>query len=235
MDSLRALMSAVIAGLMLFPAGAAADPRNRYIPCCDSSEEYNWSGVFIGGHIAAALSQIDWAFTTPAEGTDHNERAFGGGVHAALQRQWGRMVAGVEVSYTWIDFDSTSASAAAPGTTFSSNVSDLLIVAGKLGYAQDRWLAYAKAGYASADFELRSTTGGVTSSSSSREHGWMMGIGMDYALSNRIILGVEYDWSFFSLDPRTVAGNQADASADIQMIAARLTFKFGRDEPEFMK
>jgi len=63
----------------------------------------------------------------------------------------------------------------------------------------------------------------------------MMGIGMDYALSNRIIVGVEYDWSFFSLDPRTVAGNQADASADIQMIAARLTFKFGRDEPEPMK
>jgi len=63
----------------------------------------------------------------------------------------------------------------------------------------------------------------------------MMGIGIDYALSNRIIVGVEYDWSFFSLDPRTVAGNQVDASADIQMIAARLTFKFGRDEPEFMK
>ena len=39
----------------------------------------------------------------------------------------------------------------------------------------------------------------------------------------------------FSLDPRTVAGNPADGSADIQMIAARLTFKFGRDEPEPMK
>ena len=144
MDSMRALMSAVIAGLMLIPAEAAADPRNRYIPCCDSSEEYNWSGVFIGGHISAALSQIDWAFTTPAEGADHNERAFGGGVHAALQRQWGRMVAGVEVSYTWIDFNSTSASVAAPGTTFSSNVSDLLIVAGKLGYAKTGGLPMRK-------------------------------------------------------------------------------------------
>jgi opacity protein-like surface antigen len=27
----------------------------------------------------------------------------------------------------------------------------------------------------------------------------MMGIGIDYALSSRIVLGVEYDWSFFSL------------------------------------
>jgi hypothetical protein len=42
-------------------------------------------------------------------------------------------------------------------------------------------------------------------------------------------------WSFFSLDPRTVAENFADGSADVQMIAARLTFKFGRDEPEPLK
>ena len=235
MNIMRALISAAVAAMILIPESATADSRNRYIPCCDTGAEYNWSGFFVGGHAAVALSQTDWAFTTPAEGADHNERSVGGGVQAALQRQWGRMVAGVEVSYTWIDFESASASVAAPGTTFSSNVSDLLIVAGKLGYAQDRWLAYAKAGHASANFDLRSTTGGVTSSSSSREHGWMMGIGMDYALSNRIIVGVEYDWSFFSLDPRTVAGNQADASADIQMIAARLTFKFGRDEPEPMK
>ncbi len=62
-----------------------------------------------------------------------------------------------------------------------------------------------------------------------------IGIDIDYALSNRIVLGVEYDWSFFSLDPRTVAGNPADGSADIQMIAARLTFKLGRDEPEPLK
>jgi hypothetical protein len=27
----------------------------------------------------------------------------------------------------------------------------------------------------------------------------MMGIGIDYALSNRIIVGVEYDWSFSTL------------------------------------
>ena len=235
MDLLRALIPAAVAALVVFPNNTAADSRNRYAPCCDSAVEYNWSGFFVGGHAAGALSQIDWAFTTPAEGTDHNERAFGGGVHAALQRQWGRTVAGVEVAYTAIDFEAASASVAAPGTTFSSNVSDPLIVAAKLGYAQDRWLAYAKAGYATADFELRSTTGGVTSSSSSREHGWMMGIGIDYALSNKIVLGVEYDWSFFSLDPRSVAGNRADGSADIQMIAARLTFKFGRDEPEPMK
>jgi hypothetical protein len=131
MGFLRALIPAAVAAIVVFPDSSAADSRNRYAPCCDSGVEYNWSGFFVGGHAAGALSQIDWAFTTPAEGTDHNERAFGGGVHAAFQRQWGRTVAGVEIAYTAIDFESTSASVAAPGTTFSSNVSDLLIVAAK--------------------------------------------------------------------------------------------------------
>ncbi len=88
MGFLRALIPAAVAAIVVFPDSSAADSRNRYAPCCDSGVEYNWSGFFVGGHAAGALSQIDWAFTTPAEGTDHNERAFGGGVHAAFQRQW---------------------------------------------------------------------------------------------------------------------------------------------------
>ena len=39
----------------------------------------------------------------------------------------------------------------------------------------------------------------------------MMGIGIDYALSNRIIVGVEYDWSFFSLDTQLLESKQTQA------------------------
>ena len=202
--------------------------RDRYVPCC-ADQEYNWSGIFIGGHIAGAISQADWSFTGPVDGFRHNDTSFGGGVQIAAQRQWGRVVAGVEAAFTWIDFDKSSPSLVTPGTTISSSVSDLVIVAAKLGYAQDRWLAFAKAGYASADFSIRSTTAGVTTSSNDREHGWVMGIGMDYAVTSRIILGIEYDWSFFSLDSRTLGARRADGDDDIQMIAARLMFKFGAD------
>jgi hypothetical protein len=92
MNIMRALIAAGVAAMILIPESATADSRNRYFPCCDTGAEYNWSGFFVGGHAAVALSQTDWAFTTPAEGAEHNERSFGGGVQAALQRQWGRMV-----------------------------------------------------------------------------------------------------------------------------------------------
>jgi outer membrane immunogenic protein len=116
---------------------------------------------------------------------------------------------------------------AVPGTTTSGRTNDLLLITGKLGYAQDRWLAYAKAGWASAEIDLRSTTGGVTVSSSGREQGWTMGIGIDYAVTNRMLLGIAYDWAFFSLDSRTVGGAQFDGSEDIQNLTARLTFLVG--------
>ena len=237
MLDVRIAISAALLTLGGFLATASADgipkgpSRDRYVACCNDQEfkEYNWSGVFIGGHIAGALSQADWALTAPTEGFRHNDTSFGGGVQAAVQRQWGRTVVGVEASFTWIDSDASTPSLLAPGTTISSNVSDLIIVAAKLGYAQDRWLAFSKFGYASADFTLQSTTAGITTSSTERQHGWMMGIGMDYAVTDRIILGVEYDWSFFSLDSRTLGARLASGSDDIQMITGRLMFKFGSE------
>ena len=39
-----------------------------------------------------------------------------------------------------------------------------------------------------------------------------MGLGIDYALSNRIVLGVEYDWSFFpSIRERSLEIQQMEA------------------------
>ena len=236
MLDIRSVISAAVLALGTYISPASADgmpkgPARDRFPCCGDVEyrEYNWSGIFVGGHIAGAISHSDFFLTTPTDGFRHNETSFGGGVQGAAQYQWGRLVAGVETSFTWIDFDASSPSIVVPGTTFSSNVSDLLIVAGKLGYAQDRWLAFAKAGYASAEFAVRTTTGGVTTSSSDREHGWTMGLGIDYAVTDRVIIGVEYDWSFFDLDTRNLAGQRVGGDNDIQIVAARLMFKFGRD------
>jgi outer membrane immunogenic protein len=151
-------------------------------------------------------------------------------VQLAGQYQWGSLVAGAEASYTWIDFDDTTAGHVTPGLTFSSNVSNLLIVAAKLGYAQDRALFFTKVGYASADVTIRSTSGAVTNTSSAREDGWMMGIGLDYAITDRVIVGVEYDRAMLSPDTRTLGALTANPQTnDVQTLMARLMLKFGRN------
>jgi outer membrane immunogenic protein len=208
---------------------ARRSPGSLSSPECCIHREFSWTGIFVGGHLGGAVADVDWR-TSPTEGFDHNQTSFGGGVLAAAQYQWGKMVAGVEVSYTWVDLNDSSTALVTPGLTFSSSINDLLIVAAKLGYAQDRALFFTKAGYASAEFTIQSTAAGVTSSSTEREDGWMIGLGLDYALSDRIVVGVAYDWLFFNTGTRTVGGLTGDAdNNDVQQLMARLIFKFGRN------
>jgi hypothetical protein len=47
-------------------------------------------------------------------------------------------VLGAEVSYIWLGADDSIPSVAVPGTTISTRTNDLLLITGKLGYAQDR-------------------------------------------------------------------------------------------------
>ncbi len=221
----------VVAGCM--PAFADGTPRRSpgslSSPECCIHREYSWTGIFVGGHLGGTVADVDWR-TSPIEGFDHSQTSFGAGVVAAAQYQWGKTVAGVEVSYTWVDLNDSSTALVTPGLTFSSSINDLLIVAAKLGYAQDRALFFAKTGYASAEFTIQSTAAGVTSSSSEREDGWMFGLGLDYALSDRIVAGVAYDWLFFNTGTRTVGALTGDADTnDVQQLMARFMFKFGRD------
>jgi outer membrane immunogenic protein len=229
----RRLVAIVLALVGCMPAFAdgppGRSPGNRYMPECCIDREFSWTGIFVGGHLGGTVADVDWT-TSPIQGFNHSQTSFGAGLVAAAQYQWGKMVAGVELSYTWVDLNDSSVALVTPGLTFSSSTNDLLIVAAKLGYAQDRALFFAKAGFASAEFTIQATAAGLTSSSSERENGWMVGLGLDYAFTDRIVVGVAYDWSFFDTGTRTVGALTADANTnDVQQLMARLMFKFGRD------
>ena len=76
---------------------------------------------------------------------------------------------------------------------YSSDISWLATVTGRLGYARDRWLVYAKGGWAGADVELtlfdRFTP--VRASSATWANGWTVGGGAEYALGKSLSLAVE--------------------------------------------
>ena len=103
---------------------------------------------------------------------------------------------------------------------------------GRLGYADGRWLAYAKGGVANAqvDVSYRDSVSGVTTSSSGRETGWTAGVGIDYALTPNLFLGIEYNYIHFRADvlPPPIPQVQFnDVDVDIQNLVVRLNYKFG--------
>jgi outer membrane immunogenic protein len=246
MNATRALgAAATAAAMILFAAPAAADglprggarpdPYAHFLP--DFAPVYSWSGVYVGGHAGGAHASADWIFSAPRENFDETATAFAGGAHAGAQLQWGRAVLGAEVAYTWADLEVTAGSGLTPGVSHTAALENLLLVTGKLGYAFERYHAYAKGGWASADVDIRSSvaaTGVVTTSSSAREHGWTAGLGLEYAVTDAIILGVEYDYVKLNVDARTqltpggaVGGSVLDGGVDVQMLMARLSIKLG--------
>lgn len=237
MTTLRTVAAAALCvvgatGLAL-PAQADGMPRGRsaaaaYMPVFQA---YDWSGFYLGGQVGAAHVAPEWTFALPVERVEQSAAAFAGGAFAGLQRQWGNLVLGAEVSYLWVDGEQSSGSVLTPGTTLTSDISNLILVTGKVGYAQDRMHAYAKGGYASADIDFRSSvtaTGVVTASSGAREGGWTAGLGLEYALTDQLIVGVEYDYIHFNTDARTQGAlSFTDGEFDIQTVVARLSYKFG--------
>jgi outer membrane immunogenic protein len=234
--SARPALAAIAAALSGFVGAmslAQADgmPRGRITaPYAEPTyQPYDWSGFYLGGHLGGANVATDWTINT-REQVDQSSTGFAGGAQLGLQKQLDKVVLGVEVSYTWLDAEESSGSAIFTGATRSSDVTDLFTVTGRLGFAYENMLAYAKGGYASADVELRSATpvAALSFSTSERENGWIAGFGLDYGLTSSISIGVEYDYIRFNVGGTTIGTNTiSDADVDIQSITGHLNFKFG--------
>jgi hypothetical protein len=78
-----------------------------------------------------------------------------GGGQAGFNYQTGSWVIGIEGSVAGANLDSSRRSAFFPASdTYTAGVDLLTTVTGRVGYARDKWLAYAKGGWADADVEL---------------------------------------------------------------------------------
>ena len=211
---------------------APADPY-RYSPP-PVAGEYNWSGIYLGGHVGGGTAAWDWQINNPLERVVHHGESAEVGAQLGVQKQWRSLLIGAEASYTWGDLGASTNSAALPGVTRSSELNNLLILAGRFGVTWENYLAYAKVGYASAEIALRtSATSGLLASSSAWEPGWVAGLGIEYALRPDITIGVEYDYIHLDAGvgsqiatPIGIVGGRVSGGVEVQSVLARLNFKF---------
>ncbi len=160
----------------------------------------DWTGVHFGGHLGGTWGSVDYLHNeTGGGGIDDNINSdpsgISGGLQAGIQQQFGSIVAGVEVSYTFQDIDDPVLSPGRLDRNRTTLVGDMWTIAARLGYAQGPWLGYVKAGYASADlgFEnVRLANGAVVGASDESASGYLLGIGMEYAMGGGFTLGAEY-------------------------------------------
>ncbi|MEM9027090.1 MAG: outer membrane beta-barrel protein [Pseudomonadota bacterium] len=243
------------------------------------TKPYTWTGIYVGVHGGQAFGgDAGWTFQDhegaekesdnasdrngnncegiKEEGCDvtiglDDSAVFGG--HIGVQRQFGRVVAGFELSYTALDIEGTAQpNEFIPGTHLKADdihtttVNDLFTVAAKLGYVlgnQGRWLVYGKAGVAIADVETEIDDtvlfngSRVGNGQDDQNHvGFLAGAGVEYMLTRNIVIGAEYNFMTFGSETHkhtfVDGGVENDTVTDdiqiddIQTIKARVGYKF---------
>src|SRR5262249_41974689 len=121
-----------------------------------------------------------------------------------------------------------------PNLDRTVRLSDIFLFTGRLGYADGRWLAYFKGGFATADVDVsyRNLVTGERTSTGGLEVGWTAGLGADYALTQNLILGIEYNFVHFRGDviPPTlnidIPTRFSDVEIDTQTLVVRLNYRF---------
>ncbi|MGZ8401421.1 MAG: outer membrane protein [Methyloceanibacter sp.] len=235
------------AGVCLFAVASPALAADL----APAPESVNWTGFYVGGQLGGDWSDSDWRYHNRnwfnTDGPELLGTNFGfddgaviGGGQVGFNYQSGAWVLGVEGSVARADLSDSRPSPFFPTIDrYSSDISWLATVTGRLGYARDRWLVYAKGGWAGADVELTlfDRFELVRANSGIWANGWTVGGGAEYALGRSFSLGVEYDYADLGTGrlttrcncPGGVGGGTpvVDADIAIQSVTARLNYRFG--------
>jgi outer membrane immunogenic protein len=248
--SLLALVSAAA-----FAPAQAAD-LNGKVSTIQNEEEFgfrkpdvfDWSGVYVGGHLGTAWGDVDWSgpavtgFVVGERVSHELDDGSLAGAHLGFNHQFGRWVGGAEVSLSGGDVEGSSENELRFGlgeVATKTEIDSLFLATVRLGYAFDRTLAYVKGGYASAEVKLSGAgEDDLGFSSSERQAGFTIGGGIEYALTKGVIFGLEYNrvdlGSSTHVGFASVGTNTEDVAVRVEpdvlhVAMARLSIKFGEE------
>lgn len=242
----KLLLTATILALGAGSALAADLPAQVYSKAPAMMPVYNWTGFYVGGNaggVWANPSYTNLANTSTFGGASvgstftQNGSGFIGGGQIGYNWQVNQWVLGAEASFSGSNVKSTSTNFV--DDLFQNQLRSLLLVTGRLGYASNNWLFYAKGGYAGANrttsvSDIGLLSPGVGSGSASAWHnGWTVGTGIEYGLTQNWILGLEYDYvnigkNNYELDGTDGGGRSYlfSVKSNYNIVTGRLSYKF---------
>jgi len=242
------LGTTMFTGLLVAGAAQAADlqrPAYKAPPVA----YYNWGGCYIGGQAGWARANSDLINTanttffgdvTPGNGFRVSDSGGIAGGQIGCNFQSGQWVFGVEGQGSWLGVK-TSFLNTFFGTTddnFEIKSNWLASVAGRLGFANNNWLFYAKGGFAASGWRVSVTDVlGPNQGSGSDRHthtGFVVGTGIEYGLTPNWIFGVEYDYYSFSKESYQLNGTELATRSyafdfkpqNVHAVVGRISYKF---------
>jgi outer membrane immunogenic protein len=192
---------------------------------------YNWSGAYIGLHGGYSRGSGDEDDYLGGETAHPEADGFLLGGQVGYNYQWGAFVVGIEGDLSYSSADGEGDIEGVINARIKSEYNYLASVTGRVGYAVDRTLIYAKGGIGFTELELTDValSGVVNGSGSESLTGWTIGGGVEHAFNDHWTIKGEYQFYDFSADiPTTVlfGGRVYDDDFNVHAIKVGFNYKF---------
>jgi outer membrane immunogenic protein len=195
---------------------------------------YSWTGCYIGGNVGGVW--VRKAFTASGligapVGTSlasHDANSFLAGIQGGCNYQVAGWVFGAQADFDWTNAMSSHFDPFVVGLRTRS----LGSVTGRIGYAWDRLLGYAKAGGAWERDEYLIQGLFMLATAAETRSGWTVGAGFEYGITYNLSGFVEYDYyGFGTVAVPFAAGTLALGNVDIRenahVVKVGLNWRFG--------
>lgn len=207
----------------------------------------DWSGFYLGVHAGGAWGRDDWSSPTGflADASKYgsfpggaNPMGLLGGGQMGFNLQSGPWVVGIEASASAADIDAYAKCDAGnskalddpTGRTCHDSVAALGSIAGRVGQSWGDLLVYGKAGgaFVNSSGDVFDMERLARYAQSGTRWGWMLGSGVEYAISQNISAFMEYDYYDFGTQSLTYSGwgKSAGASFRQRLDAVRMGLNY---------
>lgn len=228
----KTLAAAAIALAASAGAASAADLYRAPAPVAPVAPvlipAYTWTGAFVGVNAGYLWGGNDWS----NRGGKGDNEGWLAGIFAGFNWQYQQFVLGVDGSWSWTDVGGSG-----NGRNGNNNVFHYRAaldwqadIRGRAGFAFDRFMIYGAAGVAFAD--VNSSCRGFTVNgrrgcgNGADDTGWTAGLGAEWAVTNNVILGVEWKYSDFGTATFRAAGNSRKVDITDNILQVRAAYKF---------
>ena len=194
------------------------------------ADQYNWSGVTLGGGLGVAQMKstienrnVDYQhyFTSYGDAVNFQSSPASGFAHISLgiQKQYSNFLIGFDLDHSLSSFEQSRRQIGLFDTNdYEAKINNITSLSGKFGYAFDNNLIYGKLGYATAKISTQSTEPlfAHIGTSSNRQSAFLVGVGYDKALTENVILGINYN--HYSFNDKTQTGQDLSGYIPIYLV-----------------
>ena len=252
----KRLASLLVFAAMPIASASAADIATRAPPPAPVPyAAYNWTGFYVGGEIGGvwATSQLtvvtNFSPSAFPPGTVDNpidQSGVIGGFYGGYNYQINQFVVGIDGDFTWASADGTGTDVSSVNGDIAhhqSFINWIATVTGRLGYAWDNWLLFAKGGGAWEEFHgstVTVTPGGetasITQNTGTTRDGWTVGGGVEWGFGPHWSAKLEYDYVKFqtvTFDVQSTSFIQHESgvfqrseTSHLNMVKAGVSYRF---------